>query len=342
MRDQHSKRCVAALLMVAATVVTLGLRDADAAPRCKADGAACRKDVNCCSGLCFQQPPARKSVSGVCISGNPNGEACSNDSECRSGHCADGVCCNTACAGSCFTCDGGTCAPKAAGEECNDGLFCTRTDTCNGSGSCQGSGSTCPLDSQSEVCSDCSETTDSCSTSEGQACGRADGQACSAAYQCSSNFCVDGFCCDSDCTDYCRACSAAKTGGADGTCAPVIPETDPDSDCPEGPCVTGLCNSAGWCGAVEAGTDPNDDCPDGPCVTGLCGGGGVCGVLSYTTACDDGVGCSQADHCDGEGSCVSGSDNGCGTDAQGRPCDCDEASDTCFIENEGPTCSFRP
>lgn len=71
------------------------------------------------------------------------------------------------------------------------------------------------------------------------------GSVCSANNQCVSGFCVDGRCCNSACTATCFACSAAKTGAANGTCAPVTANTDPDNEC------TGAsnCNGAGACGS---------------------------------------------------------------------------------------------
>jgi hypothetical protein len=72
-------------------------------------------------------------------------------------------------------------------------------------------------------------------------------------------------------------------------------------------------------------------------VTGLCDGAGGCGVLSSGTACNDEVGCSQTDSCDGNGSCVSSTDNGCGRTPEGYQCYCDEASDTC--SSEGTPCT---
>ena len=331
MRRAFRNRGVAALLIAAATVFTLSLCDADAAPRCKANGATCQKDNSCCGGQCVRPMSNRKHVTGVC--GVANGQSCSTDSECASAHCVDGTCCNTACTGSCFECSSGTCAAKAAGESCDDGLFCTAVDACDGAGACKGTGSTCPLAEQSEFCTICNEATDSCSQFEGLTCGLANGQACEASFQCNSNFCVDGVCCDTACNGYCEACVAAKTGYGDGTCSPVSANTDPDGECPDGLCVTGTCNGAGACGVIAWGTDPRDECPDGPCVTGLCDGAGGCGVLSDTTSCNDGVGCSQLDHCDGSGSCVSGSPNGCGNDATyGSPCSCNESTDTCTFE----------
>src|SRR5262245_47876581 len=163
MSHASTTRRFTALLVAVTAALVLSIHDADAAgPRCKADGATCSKDSGCCSGTCVKTPIGKRRFSGVCGTvGNPNGEACSTNSECASGHCADGVCCNAACTGSCFTCDGGTCAPKAAGESCDDGLFCTATDTCNGSGACRGTGATCPLSTQSEACTVCNEASDS-------------------------------------------------------------------------------------------------------------------------------------------------------------------------------------
>lgn len=51
----------------------------------------------------------------------------------------------------------------------------------------------------------------------------ANGQACGQNSECKSKFCVDGVCCENTCDsadpDRCRACSNAKTGQKDGTCA---------------------------------------------------------------------------------------------------------------------------
>src|SRR6185295_12166979 len=84
----------------------------------------------------------------------------------------------------------------------------------------------------------------------GGACGPmlAQGAPCVAANQCLSGFCVDGVCCGSACGSTCQACSAAKTGGANGTCADVKDGTDPKAQCPADTlsctaavCVTGAC-----------------------------------------------------------------------------------------------------
>lgn len=62
------------------------------------------------------------------------GTACGRDSDCRSGHCEDGVCCERACA-ACEVCnlagEEGSCGPASDGTPCPDG------DACNGEEQCE-------------------------------------------------------------------------------------------------------------------------------------------------------------------------------------------------------------
>jgi MYXO-CTERM domain-containing protein len=89
--------------------------------------------------------------------------------------------------------------------------------------------------------------------------------ACTFDAQCATGSCTDGFCCDRRCDAPCEACSARrKLGGADGTCAAIVPGTDPDmrcfaakgapctstATCDKGlSCVTGVCCDAPCTGA---------------------------------------------------------------------------------------------
>jgi hypothetical protein len=81
------------------------------------------------------------------------------------------------------------------------------------------------------------------------------GSTCTAASECGSGFCVDGVCCTSVCAGTCSACVSVKTGAADGTCAPITTNTDPDDECvaTAGTCETGVCNGAGACGQAQNG-----------------------------------------------------------------------------------------
>jgi hypothetical protein len=102
------------------------------------------------------------------------------------------------------------------------------------------------------------------------------GAACSTGSQCMSTHCVDGVCCDSDCTGICRTCGA---GG-------------------------GVCRSA------AAGTDPRDSCPDDGATTcgrtGMCDGNAACQKYAANTICSP-LSCADGQisisRCDGAGTC---------------------------------------
>ena len=76
-----------------------------------------------------------------------NGAACSGDSECSSGHCVDDICCDGACALTCYTCasaaNPGICVPADRGtdphNECEDKgtALCQTNGVCDGFGSCR-------------------------------------------------------------------------------------------------------------------------------------------------------------------------------------------------------------
>lgn len=86
------------------------------------------------------------------LQGAANGQSCSADGDCRSGHCADGVCCDTACGGGqtddCQACDvsgsEGTCSVLADGTSCNSGSGVCQAGSCasTGSGGSGGMGGT--------------------------------------------------------------------------------------------------------------------------------------------------------------------------------------------------------
>ncbi len=137
------------------------------------------------------------------------------------------------------------------------------------------------------------------------------GKACDVAAACASGQCVDGVCCESACAGPCEACVASKTGEADGACAPVLSDTDPDDECAlsESACTGAACSGAAACQPLPAATtcrlsrgpcdlgeqctgDVGDACPtDGfaaagsECAGGLCNGKtAVCNVCPVALA----------------------------------------------------------
>ena len=85
-----------------------------------------------------------------------------------------------------YTCDGAACLSSCTTDaSCADGFRCAASDG---------------------VCTDKSFV----------------GETCGGDSQCYSGSCVDGVCCESACEGICEACSASKTGQADGSCAPIV------------------------------------------------------------------------------------------------------------------------
>jgi trypsin/slime mold repeat-containing protein len=141
------------------------------------------------------------------------------------------------------------------------------------------------------------------------------GQVCTNPAQCYSGYCVDGVCCENECTDVCRSCNVPRELGV---CVPSIDgEPCPDND---------PCNGYETCQAGVCVTDAvTPDCtPVVPCVTGAC----VTGQGCVHTPVADGQACDNYDLCDGADHCISGS-----CVSQGTLLDCDDnnlcSTDSC-------------
>jgi hypothetical protein len=145
------------------------------------------------------------------------------------------------------------------------------------------------------------------------------GGACSVDAACGSGFCVDGVCCATRCAggSMCQACSAARTGLADGTCAPLTLAA----------AASTVCRAArGACDADEACTAGVLACPSDVRAAG----GTVCRAARPGEACDAAEVCSGAsDACPLDGALAAGAT--CRSSA--GACDlaetCDGTSFTC-------------
>ncbi|MEB2313028.1 MAG: hypothetical protein OZ921_01585 [Sorangiineae bacterium] len=334
-----AKACATSCADDAGCVVGSYCRAADAT--CQPDqapGAACSSSSQCASGNC---------VDGVCCDAPCSG-ACQACAASKTGG-TDGVCaavksatdpdeeCPDEGANSCKRdglCDGiGACRLYASGTACGTTTCASGTQTgyaCNGTGSCLSAqtsscspytcnggscGVSCADDSNCVASAFC-DGTSHCTTDQDN------GAACTGASQCKSGFCVDGVCCAQACGGACMACSAAKTGGADGTCAAVTKGIDPDNDCaadtPNTCKQDGECNGAGACELYQLGVQCGAGVCTGATLTGQqCDGFGVCasGLTSscpnlYTcqgnacgNSCADDAGCVATAYCAG-GTCA--------------------------------------
>jgi MYXO-CTERM domain-containing protein len=235
---------------------------------------ACASNGECLSGFC---------VDGVCCSTACNG-LCQACSAAKTGG-VNGTCgsvtaatdpdneCTAQAASTCTTngfCNGsGACQLYVSGTSCAaascSGSTLTNASTCDGVGTCVPggtqscgaylcAGATCPTT--------CTLPTD-CTVGNlciGNKCVAplGIGSVCTASSQCASGFCADGFCCNSACNGLCQACSALKTGGANGACVGVAAATDPDNECATQAASTcgtsGACNGTNACQQYAAGT----------------------------------------------------------------------------------------
>jgi len=219
--------------------VCVGVNSCDAGTCKKDNGQTCASGVECVSGNCVDGRCCNSACTTTCQACNvagslgtcsnltggvddtfpanacvgtnscaagtckkDNGQVCGAGAECVSGNCIDGVCCNTACGATCFSCNVagsvGTCTPNLAGTETSNECNTGAAPTCNGAGACGDGGAL------------------------GVACVTGG---------CLSGNCVDGVCCDTTCGGLCEACVASKTGGTNGTCAGITVGTDPDGEC---------------------------------------------------------------------------------------------------------------
>lgn len=189
------------------------------------------------------------------------------DAECWTSFCNDGT--YEGPIGFCVT------IPEPAGAACDDGLFCTLDDVCDGEGTCSGATpNDCGLDPMACRTVGCEEGT-GCSyiaADEGEICDDSD--------LCSPGICSSGFCTK----------RPVQCGGLDSECA--IGVCDPTTgDCEveplpmgtacnhpeEGACAFGSCDEAGSCELVDLpdGASCNDGNPctdDDMCTEGICAG----------------------------------------------------------------------
>lgn len=199
-----------------------------------------------------------------------DGEPCSGSFDCESDHCQNGFCCVSGdCCAASDDCPGAyslpsTCTSPAScqgfryeaacmANTCStnpvaDDTDCGPTTLADDCGLyidvfCDGSEdqtapvclTSCQYNSQCDAIAICAENVCVAKLSNGEACW--------SSWECVSNYCVDGVCCNSACDGTCMGCTADHTGGSDGTCGFIPAGLDPD-----GECGMTACNGAGACG----------------------------------------------------------------------------------------------
>jgi hypothetical protein len=308
---------------------------------------SCALDGDCVAG--------RVCAGGVCL--KDLGQACIAGSECAAGFCADGVCCESACAGTCERCNlaghAGICDPVPKDQDPDNECDVSQAWTCGTTGVCSGQRS-CALWANGTVCV---------------------AQACKNLYVMNLDDKCNGWgsCADGgmkDCTPYTcdvagSACRTTCSGDADcqtgfacagGTCRKATGQScGIDADCATGFCTdqtccesrcNGVCEQcnasgqAGKCNAIPEGNDPASECQDqgaSSCGTsGACSGSRTCslygaGVVCVAAKCAAGGTQSElADTCNGSGTCVDKGIEDC------TPNTCDAATGLCRAQCSSP------
>ena len=332
--------------------------------------AACTTDADCAS-------PA------VCTNGSCGlkglGKTCADGSECQSTFCAQGVCCDSACAGTCTSCvlsgSLGHCGNIVDGNTDPRGRCVDQgASSCGTDGACDGNGA-CRLYAAGTACAPASCPASLSTLTQVRSC---DGKGtckppttlscapylCNGLSACKAACTVDADCLAPDiCDPQTNLCGNKRRLGQ--TCTQT-------ADCLTGNfCVDGVCcasSSCGLCQTCATGScanvgggvpEPHGGCAaNPPCGnTGNCNGGGACEQASSSVACGA-ASCSistltHVSHCTGSGTCAPPTTSGCtpyvcGTNACKVTCagdgDCVspytcQGAGNCALKANGLTCA---
>lgn len=162
----------------------------------------------------------------------------------------------------------------------------------------------------------CDAATNSCKPVAGS------GNACATGGECGSNLCVDGVCCNTQCTGLCERCNDPNNKGF---CVAIPNGMDPENEC----AGADACDGSGQCrsplGAVCALDNEclSDVCEDTVCCNVVCGGAckrcdiggnnGTCGNVAKDT---EPTGCASPSACDGAGNCKTQGGKPCGGNSE--------------------------
>lgn len=230
--------------------------------------------------------------------GGPCGPTCGPMLGCE----VNGDCVGNQCTGA-----GGTCVPN-----CLDGVKNNaETDKDCGGGTCGG----CAV---GELCEGADANCVGTAYCDVTVCAakKMPGVVCAGANQCTSNFCVDGVCCNNACGATCSACDLP---GTVGTCTFVPAGDDPDTEC-MGNGGADVCDGASACAEVNGSPcAASSECASNTCVDGVCcatscegtceacsnaksgGPDGTCTFVPNTM--DPDAECPASLQCNGSGAC---------------------------------------
>jgi hypothetical protein len=273
----------------------------------KMNGAVCSKNTDCKSSFCAQGVCCGTACTASCFSCSLPGSAGTCSPVLANGLDPTGTCKDQGAAtcGNDGTCNGsGGCKKYTPGTvcvaaKCAMGSY-TSESTCDGKGKCNaGSSRGCApfvCNSGGTACFDSCTTSAQCMAPrqcmDGKCGLKDDGATCSDPSECKNGHCVDGFCCDTACTEVCKSCALT---GKRGVCSAI-----PDD----------VADDGGGCVASPESSCGND---------GKCNGAGACRKWGTSVECraascpSAGATVTKPATCDGKGTCPPGDTQSCGS-----------------------------
>jgi len=245
--------------------------------------------------------------------------------DCDDGNTANGDCCSS------------TCTFEPVSSPCDDGLFCTVNDVCNGAGQCGGSARDCSGAGGQCSIGVCDEGSGSClsqAANEGGSCS--DDNACTQTDSCQSGVCTGSNPVTCNASDQCHDAGTCNT--QTGLCSDP-PKAD-GATCSDGNACTQTdsCQSGVCTGSNPVTCNASDQCHDaGTCntQTGLCSDP----LKADGATCSDGDLCTTGETCQ-SGSCVGGTATTCNASDQCHDAGtCDPSTGTC---SDPPKASGTP
>ncbi len=326
-----------------------GTSRACAPSQCSSAGTACNTTCSD-NGQCVAPNTCNSGHCGL----KASGATCTAANQCSSGFCEQGVCCLTACSGTCLSCaiaaNVGACSNVPAGQDplnqCADqgAASCGADGACNGNGACRlySSGTACTA----PFCTGGVASPAGACTGTG-ACHVGSATSCSPYVACAGVVCASNCALSTECVppNTCNGGVCSKKGQG-ATCSAA-------AQCASGYCEQGVCCATacsgtcrscavagpnlGTCSNVPNGQDPWSHCTTDASSTcgkdGTCDGNGACRLYSAATicaaqSCAAGVQTSQRT-CSGMGSCPVGVSRSC------SPYVCNSAAIACLLACTG-------
>ncbi len=241
-------------------------------------------------------------------------------------NCNDGVGCTT------DTCNEGTasCDNVPNNGNCDDGLFCNGTETCDAVLDCQAGtvvncsdGIACTNDSCNEATNSCDNVTSNANCDDGLFCNGA--EVCDVALDCQPGTapnCNDGVGCTNDsCNEATNSCDnvASNASCDNGLFCDGVETCDAVLDCQAGTAIN--CNDGVGC--------TNDSCNEAT---------NSCDNVASNANCDNGLFCDGVETCDAVNDCQAGTAVNC-NDGVGCTTDsCNEATNSCDNITNNASC----